>query len=416
MSLLRHRHEVSEVSKVDLSSLSEILIDRFGRSIEIIDQYTVVDLLRRSTPGMTTAARQLAVAEELACMGSWVLDLESRTALWSEGMYRILGLPPGRHAHSAGEILELVHPEDRERMEQLIEEVTAHPDAIPERGIEHEVRMLRADGSVRELRAVGKIDRDEAGSACWLGSAQDITELRSSERELRAHYSVSQALREWESFDLGVVDLLRRIATALDYPMASLWLWDESAGELACRAFCSAPDVDPGDFEAAKRGVTFRIGKGKPGLAWLTREPVVTPDVASDAVFRPRDAAMARGISSAVAFPAVGPAGSVAVLSFYSFEPRVPSAELLRTLTAIGRELGRFLSRRQAELSPRPLTEREIEVLRLAADGFSGPGIAEQLVLSPHTVRAHFEHVYEKLGVGDRAAAVAHALRTGLIH
>jgi DNA-binding CsgD family transcriptional regulator len=197
--------------------------------------------------------------------------------------------------------------------------------------------------------------------------------------------------------------------------MASLWLWDERAGELACRAFWSAPDVDPGDFEAVTRGVRFRAGEGQLGLAWQIREPVVTPDVASDPVFRPRDAAAARGIASAVAFPAVGPAGSVAVLSFYAFERRVPSAELVRTLTAIGQELGRFLSRRRAELGPRPLTGREIEVLRLAAEGYSGPGIAEELVISPNTVRTHFQHIYERLGVGDRAAAVAQALRTGLI-
>jgi hypothetical protein len=45
-----------------------------------------------------------------------------------------------------------------------------------------------------------------------------------------------------------------------------------------------------------------------------------------------------------------------------------------------------------------------------------GIEVAEQLVLSPSTVKTHFEHIYEKLGVGDRAAAVAQALRSGLIH
>jgi PAS domain S-box-containing protein len=364
---------------------------------------------------MTTVARQLAVAEELGRMGSWVLDLEARTARWSEGMYRILGLPPGQRSHGVAKLFELVHPDDREPMERLLAEVMARPEEVPEAGIEHAVRMLRPDGSVRELRAVGTVDHDEAGRALWLGSAQDVTEHHLSERELRAHYSVSQALREWESFELGVVDLLRRVATALEYPMASLWLWDENAGRLACRAFWSAPDIDPGDFEAAERDVRFGVGMGKPGLAWQTGEPVVTPDVATDPAFRPRDAAVARGVSSAVAFPAVGPEGSVAVLSFYSLYRRVPSAELVRTLTALGRELGRFLSRRRAELGPRPLTARELEVLRLAAEGYSATGTAEQLVLSPHTVKTHLQNCYEKLGVGDRAAAVAQALRTGLI-
>jgi DNA-binding NarL/FixJ family response regulator len=366
--------------------------------------------------GMTTVARQLAVAEELARMGSWAFDLESQTVVWSEGMCRILGLPPNRRPRSRAEAFEFVHPEDRERMELLLAEVLARPDAVPEAGIEHSVRMVGTDRSVRELRAIGKLDYDRAGRARWLGSVQDVTEHRLSERELRAHYSVSEALREWESFDLGVADLLGRIATALDYPMASLWLWDEGASELACREFWSAPDIDPGDFEAVTRGITFREGQGKVGLAWQTREPVVTTDVATDPVVRPRDAAVARGIASGVAFPAVGPAGSVAVLALYSFERRVPSAELVRTLSAIGHELGYFLSRRRPEFGTQPLTEREIEVLRLAAEGNSGPEIAEQLTVSPATVKTHFEHIYEKLGVGDRAAAVAQALRTGLIN
>lgn len=61
------------------------------------------------------------------------------------------------------------------------------------------------------------------------------------------------------------------------------------------------------------------------------------------------------------------------------------------------------------------LTPRELEVLQLAARGFSGPRIAAELVLSPATVKTHFENIYSKLAVTDRAAAVAQALRLGLI-
>jgi ATP/maltotriose-dependent transcriptional regulator MalT len=61
------------------------------------------------------------------------------------------------------------------------------------------------------------------------------------------------------------------------------------------------------------------------------------------------------------------------------------------------------------------LTERELEVLELAADGHSAPMIAAQLVVSTTTVRTHFAHIYEKLDVRDRAAAVAKAMRIGLI-
>ncbi len=61
------------------------------------------------------------------------------------------------------------------------------------------------------------------------------------------------------------------------------------------------------------------------------------------------------------------------------------------------------------------LTRREIEVLQLAADGVNGPEIAERLVVSASTVKTHFENVYRKLRVPDRPAAVAQALRAGVI-
>lgn len=63
-----------------------------------------------------------------------------------------------------------------------------------------------------------------------------------------------------------------------------------------------------------------------------------------------------------------------------------------------------------------PLTARELEVLQLAAEGFTGPMIADKLVVSPATVRTHFENIYAKLLVGDRAGSVAKAMRLGLIH
>ena len=62
-----------------------------------------------------------------------------------------------------------------------------------------------------------------------------------------------------------------------------------------------------------------------------------------------------------------------------------------------------------------PLTARELEVLRLAAGGRSGPQIAQELVVSLGTVRKHFDNLYEKLAVSGRPAAVTKALRLGLI-
>ncbi len=61
------------------------------------------------------------------------------------------------------------------------------------------------------------------------------------------------------------------------------------------------------------------------------------------------------------------------------------------------------------------LTSREREVLTLLCDGKSAPQIAQALFLGTTTVKSHLGRLYDKLGVSDRAAAVAEAMRRGLI-
>jgi DNA-binding NarL/FixJ family response regulator len=61
------------------------------------------------------------------------------------------------------------------------------------------------------------------------------------------------------------------------------------------------------------------------------------------------------------------------------------------------------------------VTPRETEVLQLASHGLTASDIAEQLVLSTGTVKTHLRNIYCRLGVADKAAAVAAALRHGLI-
>lgn len=61
------------------------------------------------------------------------------------------------------------------------------------------------------------------------------------------------------------------------------------------------------------------------------------------------------------------------------------------------------------------LTDRELEVVRLIAEGLSIPQIAARLHLGASTVKTHVQNLYEKLGVKDRGAAVAEAMRRRLL-
>jgi two-component system, NarL family, nitrate/nitrite response regulator NarL len=81
-----------------------------------------------------------------------------------------------------------------------------------------------------------------------------------------------------------------------------------------------------------------------------------------------------------------------------------------RAMTSLGREI------RLRQRSDRPwLTRRERQILVLVAEDSTTPQIAAALHLSVATVKSHMRGAYQKLGVSDRASAVAVAMRLGLI-
>jgi two-component system, NarL family, nitrate/nitrite response regulator NarL len=77
--------------------------------------------------------------------------------------------------------------------------------------------------------------------------------------------------------------------------------------------------------------------------------------------------------------------------------------------------LAREIQERERTGGRPQLTDREQEVLNFVAQGLSAPDIGKQIHLSTTTVKSHLHSLYEKLGVSDRAAAVAQAMRRGLL-
>jgi DNA-binding CsgD family transcriptional regulator len=61
------------------------------------------------------------------------------------------------------------------------------------------------------------------------------------------------------------------------------------------------------------------------------------------------------------------------------------------------------------------LTKRELEVLRLVAEGYTDREVADILIISPRTANRHLSNIFMKLDVPGRAAAVAYAVRQGLV-
>jgi len=104
-----------------------------------------------------------------------------------------------------------------------------------------------------------------------------------------------------------------------------------------------------------------------------------------------------------------------------------PMAHLLRLSLSRGIApdyVARLLAAFDQEIEPEPpgmqslvepLTERELDVLRLIVAGLSNPEIADELVIAVSTVKTHINHIFGKLGVDRRTQAVARAQELSLL-
>jgi two-component system nitrate/nitrite response regulator NarL len=125
-------------------------------------------------------------------------------------------------------------------------------------------------------------------------------------------------------------------------------------------------------------------------------------------------------LDGAMAFEAVA-GGAAAFVSKDADRRRITDAiaAVSRGETVLGPEIQAGLAqeiRLRGAGAPRPgLSAREREILGHIAEGRSAPDIAKLLYLSPATIKSHLGALYEKLGVSDRAAAVAEAMRRGLL-
>jgi DNA-binding CsgD family transcriptional regulator len=236
--------------------------------------------------------------------------------------------------------------------------------------------------------------------------------LDDAERELAVVLAVLRTLTAWERFDEGSERLLRELAGALGQMAAALWM--PQGESLIARATWSMPGVDGDALAHALGGMRVAKGAGLAGRAWELGEAVDRP-VCAPAAGASAPQCPPQGLGATLAFPCAKSDEVLGVIELYSSARPEWSGHVMQVLAHAGAGFGALFARRRGELGLTPLSVREVEVLSSAARGLSVCGIAETLTISPATVKTHLEHIYRKLGVRDRTAAVANALRAGFI-
>ena len=113
----------------------------------------------------------------IAHLGAWDWDLLKNTQSWSDEQFRVFGLQPGTVEPSYDRFLQALHPEDRQRVVDVIQQVIANGPRF-----QIECRIVWPDGELRHAVCQGEICRDEVGKPVrTIGTVLDITERKRNE-------------------------------------------------------------------------------------------------------------------------------------------------------------------------------------------------------------------------------------------
>lgn len=155
----------------------------FGTNTDITEQIEYQEKLLNSEEQMRLLSEELQAkqqrferAEELAHVGSWVMDVKTGEMELSDELKRILGLEPSRKKILISDYMKFVHPDDRKRLTETTSRY--HREGRP---LEIEYRIVRTDGQVRYIHGVSGTGHQEFMGNVRYGAAKDITERKLTE-------------------------------------------------------------------------------------------------------------------------------------------------------------------------------------------------------------------------------------------
>ncbi|HTM21559.1 MAG TPA: GAF domain-containing protein [Kofleriaceae bacterium] len=343
--------------------------------------------------------RQLDAAQQITHIGSWEWDLASGQLTWSDELYRIYGLAPRACEITLEGFLGRVHPDDRERVQREV-------SAAIERGgrFAHRERILRPDGSVRELDTIGEVLADDQGRPTALvGTCRDVTE-DPRERAVRTQVGERRTL-ELLAAGAALGDVLAEITRYIEElvpgAIASVLRLDDSGTRMVHGA---APNL-PAEYNQAIDGQPIGPQAGSCGTAAFRRAPVLVSDIEIDPLWEAyRDLVRPLGLRACWSYPILSSDGSVlGTFAVYWRAPRVADPASIELLARAAHVAGIAIERRRLDERMRALTER-IEAIREDERTSVAREIHDELGQSLTALKMDVAWLGRRLG-GDRAVA-----------
>src|SRR5829696_530593 len=185
----------------------------------------------------------------------------------------------------------------------------------------------------------------------------------------RTEQAVARSLAQTAEPRDALARALRAIGEGLEWRLGAVWEPAPDRPEaLRCVDTWHAAGTAPEEFEAVSRETRFAAGEGLPGRVWQSGEPAWIADVMADDNFPRASAARRAGLHAAFCFPIRSARGVLGVIEFFTGEPRRLDTELLRTMSAIGDQIGQAVERRRDAESLRAKEARHRAMLEAALD------------------------------------------------
>src|SRR5262245_56779276 len=347
----------------------ERLFQEIGRRLE--DALTSLLMLRN----LGESERKLEEAQRISHVGYGELDLGTGLLTWSDEIYRICGLPPQGRILNLAQLLELIHPEDRQVIDQAVAEALR---SGPHYDVEY--RVVRPTGEVHHVHARGDVLRDEAGRPRRMfGTVQDLTARQRAEQRIMTQHTVTQLLAQAATLQEATAKILQAVCECLVWDVGALWSIDREAGVLRCVEVWHKPSIEVPEFEAASRESIFLPGIGLPGRVWFSREPTYIPDVVRDTNFLRAPLAAREVLHAAFGVPILLGSEVLGVMEFFSHDIREPDEELLNLMATLGSQIGQFIERKRAEDALYHAQMELAHVTRLATLGELTASIAHEI-------------------------------------
>lgn len=363
----------------------------------------VVAELRQQDEFLRRQADLLNLANEAI----FARDVGGRIIYWNQGAAQLYGYAESEAAGSIShDLLATEYPDGRAAFEAAL---------LRDGEWNGERRQLTKGGRHIDVESRLKLIDDRAGGRVVLECDRDITQRKQSARRLATEHAVTLALAESETIEAAWRSVLDLMGSGLGWDWGVLWLVRKEeqflervvAWQRAGKNF--APD---------NRAARLPRGVGLGGRVWANETSIWVSDAVRESSELKGMLPETKELCSAVAFPIKMRNEVLGVVEFFSRAVREPDAEMVKTVEAIGGEMGQFIERMRAEAALRQSEEnlrnqaQELEQQLLAsgrlvavgeltasmAHEFNNPlgiilGFAQGLLADMDPAAPHYHHV-----------------------